>query len=86
MKAQPHTASGIHHHGTQDTIIYAVSGRGSVISDRGTQRADLSPGDWCLIPAGVDHKEVNDGDEEVVWAIIRGGKEPAVHNHEDWTN
>ena len=82
MKAQPHTASGIHHHGTQDTIVYAIAGHGAIISEGGKKRCEMKAGDWALIPAGVDHQEVNEGDEEVVWAIIRGGAEPQVVNRE----
>jgi len=84
MIAAPHSASGIHHHGPQDTIIYAVRGRGSIISNGGKTRQDLQPGDWAFIPGGCEHQEVNEGDEEVVWAITRGGKEPVVENLEGW--
>ncbi|KUI69975.1 Acireductone dioxygenase [Cytospora mali] len=72
MRAQPHSSSAVHHHGTQDTIVYAVSGIGAIASldDEGNeQKQILSPGDWALIPANREHKEVNDGDEEVVWVI-----------------
>ena len=82
MTAQPRTASGIHHHGEQDTIVYAISGHGVIISERGAKRCEMKAGDWALIPAGVDHQEVNEGDVEVVWAIIRGGKRAEVVNKE----
>lgn len=65
MRAQPHASSTIHHHGAQDTILYAVSGRGAVVWDGGKQRDELEPGDWALIPHGREHQEVNDWDEEV---------------------
>ena len=50
---------------TTDTIVYAASGHGAVISDNGKTRQELSPGDFALIPAWTEHQEVNDGDEEV---------------------
>jgi uncharacterized RmlC-like cupin family protein len=84
MIAQPHTSSGIHHHGAQDTIVYAVKGTGTLVSDNGNTRQELRPGDWALIPAGTDHQECNAGDEEVVWVIVRGGREAEVVNVEDW--
>ena len=84
MIAGPHTSSGIHHHGEQDTIIYAIRGRGSVISEGGKKRVDLSPGDFAIIPAGAEHQEVNEGDEEVEWVIVRGGKAPDVRNVDGW--
>lgn len=70
MRAQPHSSSAIHHHGAQDTIVYAVSGRGAVVSDHGRQRDELEPGDWAIIPRGREHQEVNDGDEEVCYVIV----------------
>lgn len=54
------------------------------MSEGGKKRQDLKPGDWALIPAYAEHQEVNDGDEEVLWAIIRSGKEPVVVNLEGW--
>lgn len=86
MIAQPHSSSGIHHHSTQDTIIYAVKGHGAVISEGGNTKQALGPGDWALIPAGVEHQEVNEGDEEVIWAITRGGKTAAVENVNGWSS
>ncbi|KIW86938.1 uncharacterized protein Z519_12403 [Cladophialophora bantiana CBS 173.52] len=93
MRAQPHSASAVHHHGTQDTIVYAVSGYGSLVSSSGKGkdgpfgdvRQDLKPGDWALIPAYREHQEVNDGDEEVVWVIVRApGGIPVVENLNGW--
>lgn len=55
-----------------------------MVSEGGKKRQDLKPGDWALIPAYAEHQEVNDGDEEVLWAIIRSGKEPVVVNLDGW--
>ncbi|PNS14209.1 hypothetical protein CAC42_6722 [Sphaceloma murrayae] len=84
MTAAPHSSSGIHHHGEQDTIIYSLKGRGSVISEGGKKRQDIGPGDFLLIPKGVEHQEVNDSDEEVVWVITRSGTEADVQNVDGW--
>jgi len=93
MRAQPHSASAVHHHGTQDTIVYAVSGYGSLVSSSGTGgegpfgdvRQDLKPGDWALIPAYREHQEVNDGDVEAVWVIVRAPEGvPVVENLGGW--
>ena len=35
MRADPHSSSDVHHHGGQDTIVYAVSGRGTIVSEGG---------------------------------------------------
>lgn len=84
MIAKPHTGSAIHHHGEQDTIVYAASGHGTVVSEGGKKRQDLSPGDFALIPAYAEHQEVNDGDDDVTWIITRSGKDPIVSNLEGW--
>ncbi|KAF9699122.1 hypothetical protein EKO04_003061 [Ascochyta lentis] len=84
MLAKPHSASAVHHHGEEDTIVYAVSGRGAIVSANGQKRQELAPGDFALIPSYAEHQEVNDGDEEVKWIITRGGRNPIVHNLDDW--
>jgi uncharacterized RmlC-like cupin family protein len=84
MTALPHSASAVHHHGPQDTIVYAVSGHGAIVSEGGRKRQDLAPGDFALIPAYAEHQEVNEGNEEAVWVITRSGSEPVVQNLEGW--
>lgn len=84
MLAKPHSSSAVHHHGDQDTIVYAVRGHGTVISEGGKKRQDLGPGDFALIPAYAEHQEVNDGDEEVTWVITRSGRRPVIENLEGW--
>ncbi|KAI1108004.1 RmlC-like cupin domain-containing protein [Nemania sp. NC0429] len=85
MTAAPRSASAVHHHGAQDTVVYAVSGSGgALVSDGGRTRVALEPGDYALIPAGVEHQEVNDGDEEIVWSIVRSGSSPVVVNLSGW--
>ncbi|KAI0468052.1 RmlC-like cupin domain-containing protein [Xylaria cf. heliscus] len=84
MLARPHTASAVHHHGAQDTVVYAVRGRGVVVSEGGKKRVELEPGDYALIPAFMEHQEVNDGDEDLVWTIVRSGRVPEVVNLTGW--
>lgn len=67
-----------------DTIIYASSGHGTLVTEGGSTRKRLGPGDFALIPAYTKHQEANDSDEEVVWIITRSGKEPVVVNLEGW--
>jgi uncharacterized RmlC-like cupin family protein len=40
MRADPHSSSDIHHHGNQDTIVYAVSGRGVIVSEGGESSSE----------------------------------------------
>ena len=86
MIAKPHSSSAIHNHGDQDTIVYAIRGRGAVVSEGGKRRQILEAGDFALIPAHAEHQEVNDGDEEVTWIITRSGRTPVVKNLEGWTS
>ena len=84
MIAKPHSSSAVHHHGEQDTVIYAVRGQGTIVSDGGKNRQILGPGDFALIPAWAKHQEVNDGDDEVIWVITRSGRTPFVENLQGW--
>lgn len=84
MVAKPNTSSAVHHHGAEDTIVDAVSGHGSIVSDNGRTRQDLAPGDFALIPAFAQHQEVNDSGADVVWVIARGGRTPIVVNLDGW--
>ena len=85
MIAKPRSASAVHHHGSQDTIVYALRGRGAIVSDQGKKRQVLDPGDFAFIPAYAEHQEVNDGDEEVEWIVTRSGAIPHVENLEVWS-
>ncbi len=67
-----------------DTIVYAAKGYGTVVSEGGKRRQDLSPGDFALIPAFAEHQEVNDSDGQVTWIITRSGKSPIVKNVDGW--
>ena len=84
MIAAPHTSSAIHHHADEDTVVFAFSGRGTIVSEGGKRKEVLEPGDYALIPAWAEHQEVNEGEEEVVWCIVRNGREPKVVNLEGW--
>ncbi|KAI1876248.1 hypothetical protein JX265_000505 [Neoarthrinium moseri] len=85
MVAAPHTASAVHHHGAQDTVVFCAAGSGgAIVSEGGRRRAGLEPGDFCLIPAYMEHQEVNDGDDELVLCVVRSGRSPCVVNLDGW--
>ncbi|KAF2452344.1 RmlC-like cupin domain-containing protein [Lineolata rhizophorae] len=84
MTAEPHTSSVVHHHGDQDTVVYAVRGRGAILSGpNGSNRHELAPGDFAFIPAWAEHQEVNDG-EELVLVVMRTGREPETCSLDGW--
>jgi uncharacterized RmlC-like cupin family protein len=81
MIAPPHSASSVHHHGDQESIIYVLGGNGQVRWGRyGEYSETVRPGDFVFIPAGLPHQELNPGDDIVTWVVIRSGPEPAVVN------
>lgn len=83
MRAKPHCSSAVHHHGEQETIIYAASGRGVLVTNTGggednLKRHELAAGDFAFIPPWTEHQEINATDEDVVWILVRSGPEPIV--------
>ncbi|KAI8629755.1 cupin domain-containing protein [Xylariaceae sp. FL1651] len=82
MLAKPHCSSAVHHHGELETIIYAASGKGILVTnpagEEQLKRHELSAGDFAFIPAWTEHQEINETDEDVVWVLIRSGPEPIV--------
>lgn len=82
MIAKPHTASAVHHHGSENTIVFAHAGHGTIVYEGGKRKQQLKPGDYALIPAYAEHQEVNESDEDVVWCIVRSGESPIVVNLE----
>ncbi|CAN9431871.1 unnamed protein product [Alternaria alternata] len=70
----------------QHTIVYAAKGHGAIVSgSNGNKRQELAPGDFALIPAYAEHQEINESDEDVVWIITRGGRNPIVQNLAGWS-
>jgi uncharacterized RmlC-like cupin family protein len=81
MIAQPHSASSVHHHGEQETIIYVLAGSGQVRWGRhGEYSETVRPGDFVFIPANLPHQEINPTAETVTWVVIRSGPQPLVVN------
>ena len=79
----PHVASGKHHHGELETIIYVVSGHGQIRwGDRLEFSEDVEPGDFIYVPPFVPHQEINPSDEPSQWVIVRNSQEPIVVNLE----
>ncbi|KAL2186434.1 hypothetical protein L209DRAFT_710639 [Thermothelomyces heterothallicus CBS 203.75] len=74
---------------TSKTIIYAVSGKGAILSqptgdDEEPERHDLDPGDFAFIPAWTEHQAVNDSEVDWHLVIIRSGSHPVEVNLTGW--
>jgi uncharacterized RmlC-like cupin family protein len=80
----PNVASGIHHHGETETVIYVVSGHAKMRwGDRVQFEADVEPGDFIYVPPFAPHQEINPSpDTASQWVIVRNSQEPIVVNLE----
>ncbi|HYX48437.1 MAG TPA: cupin domain-containing protein [Ktedonobacteraceae bacterium] len=80
----PNVASGIHHHGDTETVIYVVSGHAKMRwGDRMQFEADVEPGDFIYVPPFAPHQEINPSpDTPSQWVIVRNSQEPIVVNLE----
>ena len=80
----PNVASGIHHHGEIETIIYVVSGHGKMRwGDKMQFEQEVEPGDFIYVPPFVPHQEINPSpDTPSQWVIVRNSQEPIVVNLE----
>lgn len=85
----PDTASGVHHHGDLETIIYVVAGHGKIRWGAQMEHEQaVEPGDFIYVPPFVPHQELNPSpDTPSQWVIVRSAQEPIVVNLEpgEWT-
>ena len=70
------TTGGWHHHGKNTMYGYLVSGKLTI--EYGQDRAPLAPGDFCLIPPELVHRDVNPNQEEAHILIFTFGEGPAT--------
>lgn len=79
---EPHVASGRHHHGELETVIYVVSGHGRIRWWVGgtMHEEDVEPGDFIYVPPFVPHQEINPAAVPSQWVIVRNAQEPVVIN------
>jgi uncharacterized RmlC-like cupin family protein len=78
-----HTATGKHHHGELETIIYVKSG--SIKMQWGDNlefEGDAEAEDFVYVPPFIPHKEINAGSVVSEWVIVRNGRDPIVVNLE----
>ena len=80
----PNVASGVHHHGETETVIYVVSGRAKIRwGDRMQFEEDVEAGDFIYVPPFAPHQEINPSpDTPSQWVIVRNSQEPVVVNIE----
>lgn len=81
---EPHVASGKHHHGELETVIYVVSGCGKIRwwAEGHEHEEEVEPGDFIYVPPFVPHQEINPSDTLSQWVIVRNSQLPIVVNLE----
>lgn len=79
---QPEVATGPHHHGELETVLYIVRGRARFRwGERLEFVAEAGPGDFIYVPPFVPHQEINAlPDAPVEAVVVRSGQEPVVVN------
>jgi uncharacterized RmlC-like cupin family protein len=84
---EPSAATGIHHHGEQNTIVYVLEGESLVLwGEKGQHSAVARAGDFVHVPAWLVHKEINPSkDKPFRWIVVRSTPNPIVVNLPDDT-
>ena len=68
------TSTGWHHHGTNTTVFYMLSGQLTVEhGEDPVESATAVEGDFVVVPAGVVHREVVDPEDDVRAVVLRFG-------------
>ena len=80
----PAVASGAHHHGELETVIFIVRGHARFRwGNRLEYVAEAGPGDFIYVPPYVPHQEMNArSDQPVEAVVVRSGQDPIVVNLE----
>ncbi len=83
VTAAPSMASGWHHHGDNDTVIYVLDGAVRLEFGRGGERSiEAHGGDFVHVPAHTIHRESNPLEREARLVVTRAGGGPPVVNLE----
>lgn len=79
---QPGAATGAHHHGDQETILYVLEGTARYRWGEHLEHViEAGPGSFVFIPAHTVHQEINASTEQpTVWVVARSAPEPIVVN------
>lgn len=78
---RPGEATGAHHHGPLESVIYVVRGRARMRwGERLEWVAEAGPGDFLQVAPWVPHQESNAGEEDLHCVLVRSGPEEVVVN------
>ena len=84
-RIEPGAATGPHHHGALESVIYIVQGQALMRwGDRLEWITRAGPGDFLLVPPYLPHQESNaSATEELHCVLVRSGTEEVVVNLPD---
>jgi uncharacterized RmlC-like cupin family protein len=82
VKILPAAATGAHHHGDLESIIYVVKGHARMRwGDALQYTADAREGDFVFVPPMVPHQEMNASPNDALECVlVRSGQTPVVVN------
>lgn len=85
FEVEPGSRTGVHHHGSQETVAYVLSGTCEIRwGESGEFRAHASAGDFIHVPAYLLHMEINPSRHELFrWVVVRSTPKPIVVNLPD---
>ena len=81
VRTEAGMASGWHHHGEYETVIYVLSGLLRMeFGPGGSNIVEASPGDFVFVPKGVVHRESNLSAEPGDLIVVRAGRGESTIN------
>ena len=85
FEVEPGARTGVHHHGSQETIAYVLSGTCEVRwGEKGEFTAQAQAGDFIHVPAYLPHMEINPSKVHAFrWVVVRSTSTPIVVNLPD---
>jgi uncharacterized RmlC-like cupin family protein len=85
FEVEPGAQTGVHNHGSQDTVAFVLSGACEIRwGERGEFVASASASDFIHVPAFLPHMEINPSKEQPFrWVVVRSTPTPVVVNLPD---
>jgi uncharacterized RmlC-like cupin family protein len=82
VQIHPDAKTGVHHHGSLESVIYIVSGHARMRwGEKLEFVAEAGPGDFIFVPPYVPHQEINaSSDETLQCVLVRSDNEAVVVN------
>ena len=85
FEVEPGARTGVHHHGSQETVAFVLSGTCEIRwGEKGEFTAQAQAGDFIHVPAYLPHMEINPSQVHAFrWVVVRSTPTPTVVNLPD---